>query len=120
MVGQSSGIKTQPMVINMGPQHPSTHGVFRLRLVLDGETIIDVEPVFGYLHRSKEKLEEERTYLQTLPITDRMDYLSSMTNNLGCSMAIEKLANIPVPKRAQYIRVIMAELTRISSHCFAQ
>ena len=120
MAQQDTEIKTQPIVINMGPQHPSTHGVFRLRLVLDGETVIDAEPVFGYLHRSKEKLEEERTYLQTLPITDRMDYLSGMTNNLACSLAIEKLANIPVPERAQYIRVIIAELTRISSHCFAQ
>ncbi|MBM2827265.1 MAG: dehydrogenase subunit, partial [Dehalococcoidia bacterium] len=120
MAEQSVALKTQPFVVNMGPQHPSTHGVFRLRLVLDGENIIDVEPVFGYLHRSKEKLEEERTYVQTIPITDRMDYLSSMTNNLACSLAIEKLAHIDVPERATHIRVIIAELQRIASHCFAQ
>ena len=113
-------IKTPPYVVNMGPQHPSTHGVLRLRLVLDGETVLDAEPILGYLHSSKEKLQEEHTYLQTLPITDRMDYLSSMSNNLGCALAIEKLAGIPVPERATYIRVIMAELQRIASHCFAQ
>ncbi|HLE82646.1 MAG TPA: NADH-quinone oxidoreductase subunit D, partial [Dehalococcoidia bacterium] len=89
----------------MGPQHPSTHGVLRLRLVLDGETVLDAEPVLGYLHSSKEKLQETHTYLQTVPITDRMDYVSSMTNNLACSLAIEKLAHIQVPERATYIRV---------------
>lgn len=113
-------IKTEPFVLNMGPQHPSTHGVFRLRLVLDGETVLDAEPVMGYLHRSKEKLEEERTYLQTIPITDRMDYLNSMGNNLAVTLAIEKLADISVPERATYLRVIFVELQRIASHLFAQ
>ena len=113
-------IKPPPYMVNMGPQHPSTHGVLRLRLVLDGETVLRVEPVLGYLHSSKEKLQEEHTYLQTIPITDRMDYLASMTNNLGCALAIEKLADIPVPERASGIRVIMSELQRIASHCFAQ
>lgn len=107
-------------MINMGPQHPSTHGVLRLRLALDGETVVDAEPVLGYLHSSKEKMQEEHTYLQTVPITDRMDYLASMSNNLGCVLAIEKLAGIPVPPRAIYIRVLMAELQRVASHCFAQ
>ncbi|MBI2885587.1 MAG: NADH-quinone oxidoreductase subunit D [Chloroflexi bacterium] len=113
-------LPTQPYMVNMGPQHPSTHGVLRLRLVLDGETVLDAEPVLGYLHSSKEKLQEEHTYLQTIPITDRMDYLSAMNNNLGCALAIEKLAGIQVPERATYIRVIMSELQRIASHCFAQ
>ena len=113
-------VNSQPYLVNMGPQHPSTHGVLRLRLVLDGETVLDVEPVLGYLHSSKEKLQEEHTYLQTIPITDRMDYLASMSNNLGCALAIEKLADIEVPERATTIRVIMAELQRIASHCFAQ
>ena len=107
-------------MVNMGPQHPSTHGVLRLRLALDGETVLDAEPVLGYLHSSKEKMQEEHTYLQTIPITDRMDYLASMSNNLGCVLAIEKLAGIPVPPRATYIRVLMAELQRLASHCFAQ
>ncbi|HLC30044.1 MAG TPA: NADH-quinone oxidoreductase subunit D, partial [Dehalococcoidia bacterium] len=112
-------VQTSPFVVNMGPQHPSTHGVLRLRLVLDGETVLDAEPVLGYLHSSKEKLQETHTYLQTVPITDRMDYVSSMTNNLACSLAIEKLAYIQVPERATYIRVIMSELQRIASHCIA-
>lgn len=111
---------TQPYLVNMGPQHPSTHGVLRLRLVLDGEQVLNVEPVLGYLHSSKEKLQEEHTYLQTVPITDRMDYLSAMTNNLGIALTIEKLAGIAAPERAQYLRVLMAELQRIASHCFAQ
>ena len=112
-------VQASPFVLNMGPQHPSTHGVLRLRLVLDGETVLDVEPILGYLHSSKEKLQETHTYVQTVPITDRMDYLAAMTNNLGCALAIEKLAGISVPDRATYIRVIMAELQRIASHCFA-
>jgi len=107
-------------VVNMGPQHPSTHGVLRLRLVLDGETILDAEPILGYLHSSKEKLFETHTYLQCVPVTDRIDYLASMTNNLAISLAIEKLAEIEVPERANYIRVISSELQRLASHCFAQ
>ncbi|MFC2059328.1 NADH-quinone oxidoreductase subunit D [Chloroflexota bacterium] len=112
-------LKTQPFVINIGPHHPSTHGVFRMRVVMDGEVIVDVEPVLGYLHRGIEKLAEGRTYTQNIPFTDRLDYLSSMSNNLAYVMAVEKLAGIEVPERAQYIRVITAELMRISSHLMA-
>ncbi|MGB2799559.1 MAG: NADH-quinone oxidoreductase subunit D [Dehalococcoidia bacterium] len=106
----------EPVVINMGPQHPSTHGVFRMRVTFDGEVILDLEPIFGYLHRGIEKLAEHKTYLQNMPYTDRLDYLASMSNNMAYAMAVEKLAGIEVPERAEYIRVIMAELMRISSH----
>ncbi|OIP28315.1 MAG: NADH-quinone oxidoreductase subunit NuoD [Chloroflexi bacterium CG_4_10_14_0_8_um_filter_46_9] len=109
-------IRTEPFVINVGPQHPSTHGVFRMRVTLDGEVIVDMEPVLGYLHRGIEKLAEGRTYTQNIPFTDRLDYLASMTNNLAYAMAVEKLAGIAVPERAEYLRVIMSELQRIASH----
>lgn len=109
-------IKTEPFVVNIGPVHPSTHGVFRMRATLDGEVILDIEPVFGYLHRGIEKLAEERTYTQIIPLTDRLDYLASMSNNLAYVLAVEKLAGIAVPERAEYLRVIMAELQRIASH----
>ena len=109
-------IKTEPFVINVGPQHPSTHGVFRMRLTLDGEVIVNVEPIVGYLHRGIEKLAEGRTYTQNIPFTDRLDYLASMSNNLAYVLTVEKLAKIPVPERAEYLRVIMAELQRIASH----
>ena len=109
-------IKTEPFVINIGPQHPSTHGVFRMRTTLDGEVVVDMEPVFGYLHRGIEKLAEGRTYTQNIPFTDRLDYLASMSNNLAYVLAVEKLAGVPVPERAEYLRVIMAELQRIASH----
>ncbi len=112
-------IRTEPFVVNIGPQHPSTHGVFRMRVVLDGERIIDADMVVGYLHRSLEKLAEERTYTQNIPFTDRMDYLSAMSNNFGYCLAVEKLAGIRVPERAQYLRVIMAELQRIANHSMA-
>ncbi len=112
-------LKTEPVIINMGPQHPSTHGVFRMRVALDGEIVTDVEMIFGYLHRGIEKLAEGRTYTQNVTLTDRMDYLASMTNNFAYVLAVEKLANIQVPERAQYIRVIMAEMMRISSHLMA-
>ena len=106
----------QVMTINMGPQHPSTHGVLRLLLELDGETVVKVTPDIGYLHRGIEKLAEHKTYHQFIPLTDRLDYLAPMSNNMGYALAVEKLLDIEVPKRAQYIRVIMCELTRISSH----
>jgi len=112
-------LQTEPFVVNIGPVHPSTHGVFRMRTTLDGEVIVNVEPVFGYLHRGIEKLAEERTYGGCIPLTDRLDYLSSMSNNLAYCLAVEKLAGIPVPERAEYIRVIMAELQRIASHLIA-
>jgi len=112
-------LKTEPFVINLGPVHPSTHGVFRLRTTLDGEVIMDIEPVFGYLHRGIEKLAEGRNYKQNIPLTDRLDYVASMSNNLPYVMAVEKLAEIEVPERAEYIRVIMAEMQRIASHLLA-
>ena len=112
-------VKTEPVTINLGPQHPSTHGVFRLRVKFDGEVVLDVEPVFGYLHRGTEKLAESRTYVQIVTLTDRMDYTASMSNNLSYVLAIEQLAGIEAPERAKYIRVISAELARISSHLMA-
>ena len=112
-------IRTEPVTINLGPQHPSTHGVFRLRVTLDGEVVLDVEPVFGYLHRGSEKLAETRSYVQVVTLTDRLDYTASMSNNLAYVRAVEKLAGIEVPERAQYIRVISAELQRIASHLMA-
>ncbi|MFC2002605.1 NADH-quinone oxidoreductase subunit D [Chloroflexota bacterium] len=112
-------LRTEPFVLNIGPQHPSTHGVFRMRTTLDGEVIIDMEPVFGYLHRGIEKLAEERTYAGFIPLTDRLDYLASMSNNMAYCLAVEKLAGISVPERAEYIRIIMAELQRIASHLIA-
>ncbi len=107
------------MVVNFGPQHPSTHGVFRLVLKLEGETIVDAMPVMGYLHRSVEKLSEERSYLQCVPFTDRLDYLAPLSSNLALALAVEKLAGIEIPERADYIRVIMVELNRIASHLMA-
>ena len=112
-------IRTEPVTVNLGPQHPSTHGVFRLRVSFDGEQIVDLEPVFGYLHRGTEKLAETRNYVQIVTLTDRMDYTASMSNYLGYVRTVEKLAHIPVPERAQYIRVISAELQRIASHLMA-
>ena len=112
-------IETKPITINLGPQHPSTHGVFRLRVTLDGEQVIGVEPVFGYMHRGSEKLAEQRSYTQIVTLTDRLDWVSSMSNNLAYVRSVEKLAGIRVPARAQYIRVISAELQRIASHLIA-
>ena len=112
-------IRTEPVTINLGPQHPSTHGVFRMRVTFDGEIILDIEPVFGYLHRGSEKLAEERTYAQVITLTDRLDYVSSMSNNLAYVLAVEKLAGIQPPERAMYLRVIVAELQRIVSHLVA-
>ncbi len=112
-------MRTEPFVVNVGPQHPSTHGVFRLRLTLDGERIVDCQMVMGYLHRSMEKLAEERSFTQNIPFTDRTDYLAAMTGNLAYCLAVEKLASVPVPPRAHWIRTIMAELQRIASHCMA-
>ena len=108
-------LKTEPFVLNLGPVHPSTHGVFRMRATLDGEVVVDIEPVFGYLHRGVEKLTEQRTYTGIIPLTDRLDYIASMSNNLAYVLAVEKLAGIKVPERAEYIRVIMAELQRIAA-----
>ncbi len=111
-----ASIDTQTLEVNIGPQHPSTHGVFRMNVVLDGETILSLKPVMGYLHRNHEQIAENMSYTGTMPYTDRLDYFNSMSNNLAWAMTVEKLANIDVPERAQYIRVIMAELTRIVNH----
>jgi NADH-quinone oxidoreductase subunit C/D len=110
------GLDTDHIVVNMGPQHPSTHGVFRAAIKLDGETIIGLKPVVGYLHRNHDKIGERNTYLLNMPFTDRLDYFNSMANNFGYAIAVEKLMNIPVAERAEYIRVIMAELTRVQNH----
>ena len=104
------------MVLNMGPQHPATHGVLRLVLKLDGEVITDAVPYVGHLHRGVEKLAEEMTYTQAITLTDRLDYTAGICNNLSYCLAVEKLLGVDVPKRAQYIRVIMAELQRIAAH----
>ena len=106
----------QVMTINMGPQHPSTHGVLRLILELDGETVVKATPHIGFLHRGVEKLAEYKTYHQFITLTDRLDYLAPLSNNLGYVLAVEKLLNIEAPKRSQYIRIILCELTRIQSH----
>jgi NADH-quinone oxidoreductase subunit C/D len=110
------GIKTDHVLVNMGPQHPSTHGVFRAVVILEGETVVSLKPVMGYLHRNHEKIGERNTFLQNMPYTDRLDYFNSMSNNWGYSLAVEKLMGIEVPERAEYIRVIMAELSRIQNH----
>ncbi len=110
------GLKTDHIVVNMGPHHPSTHGVLRVALTLEGETIAGLKPVMGYLHRNHDKIGERNTYLQIIPYTDRLDYFNSMSNNFGYAITVEKLMKIPVAERAEYIRVIMAELTRIQNH----
>ncbi len=109
-------LETKELTVSMGPQHPATHGVLRLVLDLDGETVVKCTPYVGYLHRGIEKLAEHRTYLQFIPLTDRLDYISSMANNIGYCIAVEKLFDIEVPKRTHFIRTITAEMTRISSH----
>ena len=107
---------TKTMVLNMGPQHPSTHGVLRVLLELDGETVIRAVPDLGYLHTGIEKSCEDKTYSQAITLTDRMDYLNPLGNNLVYCLAVEKLLGLEVPKRAQYVRVLLVELQRISSH----
>jgi len=107
------------MILNMGPQHPATHGVLRLLLRLDGETIVACVPDLGYLHRGYEKLAENMTYYEFIPHTDRLDYISPMSNNVAWALAVEKLAGIEAPPRAQYIRMMVAELARIASHLVA-
>ena len=108
--------EAKTMVLNMGPQHPSTHGVLRVALELDGETVVKADPDLGYLHTGIEKSYEHKTYAQAITLTDRMDYLNPLGNNLVYCLAVEKLLGLAVPKRAQYIRVMMVELQRISSH----
>ncbi|MBP1693965.1 MAG: nuoC nuoD [Chloroflexi bacterium] len=118
-VDASPEMKTDSLVVNLGPQHPSTHGVFRVAVAVNGETIVGLKPVMGYLHRNHEKIGERNTFLQNMPFTDRLDYLSSMSNNFGYALTVEKLMGVKPPERAEYLRVIMAELTRISNHIFA-
>ena len=108
--------KTEPMVINMGPHHPSMHGCFRMIVTLDGEDVVDCEPVIGYLHRGMEKIAENRTSVMYIPYVSRWDYAAGMFNEAITVNAVEKLADIPVPKRASYIRMIMLELNRIANH----
>ena len=112
---------TDQFVVSMGPQHPSTHGVFRINLRVDGETIVGLKPVMGYMHRNHEKIGERNTFLMNFPFTDRLDYLTSMGNNFGYALAVEQLMgdDSKPPERAEYIRVIMAELTRIASHMWS-
>ena len=114
-IGQA--FDTDELVLNMGPQHPSTHGVLRVVLRLDGERVVDADCVIGYIHRGVEKLCENRDWTQIVLLTDRMDYVAAATSNLGYVEAVEKLMQVEVPRRARYIRTILAELQRIASHC---
>jgi len=107
---------SEVLTVNMGPQHPSTHGVLRLVVDLDGETIVNVDPDVGFLHRGTEKLAENRTYHQTIPLTDRLDYLSPLSNNLGYCLAVERFFDVKIPEKAEYLRVILAEMSRLVSH----
>ncbi len=109
-------IRTETMTLNMGPQHPSTHGVLRIVLELEGETVLSCKPVIGYLHTGIEKNMEVKTYNKALPMTDRMDYLAPLSNNLGFVLAVEKLLGMEVPRRCRYLRVLLTELTRLNSH----
>jgi NADH-quinone oxidoreductase subunit C/D len=109
----------QRFILNFGPHHPSTHGVFRMVMTLEGETVVDVDPIFGYLHRNHEKIGERNAWIMNIPFTDRLDYISSMSNNLGYVLAVEKLLGTKPPERAEYIRVIVVELTRIVNHLLA-
>ena len=112
----TSRLEGELLEVSMGPQHPSTHGVFRMNVALDGEIVRKLKPVFGYLHRNHEQIGENTSYLGSMPYTDRLDYFCSMTNNWAYALSVEKLAGIEVPERAEYLRVILAELTRLQNH----
>jgi len=112
----SSRLDGELLEVSMGPQHPSTHGVFRMNVALEGEIVRKLKPVFGYLHRNHEKIGENASYLGSMPYTDRLDYFCSMTNNWAYALSVEKLVGIEVPERAEYLRVILAELTRLQNH----
>src|SRR5687767_4443417 len=112
----TSRLDGELMEVSMGPQHPSTHGVFRMNVALDGEIVRKLKPVFGYLHRNHEKIGENTTYLGSMPYTDRLDYFSSMTNNWAYALTVENLTGLQPPERAEYIRIITAELTRLQNH----
>ena len=116
---ETPGLKTEKVTVNMGPQHPSTHGVFRMVITLDGETVLKLHPVMGYLHRNHEQIGERNTFIQNIPYTDRLDYLSPMANNHGYVLAVEQLLGSEVPERAEWIRILMVELNRIANHAWA-
>ncbi len=116
MLANGSAPAGELLEVAMGPHHPSTHGVFRMDVVLDGERVVKLKPVFGYLHRNHEKIGEGTSYLASMPYTDRLDYFCSLTNNWAYALTVERLAGLEVPERAQYIRVITAELTRLQNH----
>ena len=115
-VSMGSRLEGELLEVSMGPQHPSTHGVFRMNVALEGEIVRKLKPVFGYLHRNHEKIGENASYLGSMPYTDRLDYFCSMTNNWAYALGVEKLAGIEVPERAEYLRIILAELTRLQNH----
>src|SRR3954464_10041703 len=115
-VTMSSRLEGELLEVSMGPQHPSTHGVFRMNVALEGEIVRKLKPVFGYLHRNHEQIGEGTSYLGSMPYTDRLDYFCSMTNNWAYALSVEKLAGIEVPERAEFLRVILAELTRLQNH----
>ncbi|MCL6517161.1 NADH-quinone oxidoreductase subunit D [Alicyclobacillus sp.] len=116
LIDEKDQVRTEEMLLNVGPQHPSTHGVFRLVVKISGETIIDAEPVIGYLHRGTEKLAEDLQYTQIIPYTDRLDYLAAMLNNYALCHTVEEALGLEIPERAEYLRVIVMELNRIASH----
>ncbi|KUL28418.1 NADH-quinone oxidoreductase subunit D [Actinoplanes awajinensis] len=115
-VGTGSGLETADMVLNIGPQHPSTHGVLRLKLTLDGERVVDCDPIVGYMHRGAEKLFEVRDYRQIIMLANRHDWLSAFSNELGVVLAVERLMGIEVPERAIWLRMALAELNRVLNH----
>ena len=112
----AQGLEGELLEVSLGPQHPSTHGVFRMNVALDGEVVRKLKPVFGYLHRNHEKIGENASYLGSMPYTDRLDYICSMTNNWAYALSVEKLAGIEVPERAEYLRLLLAEMTRLVNH----
>jgi NADH:ubiquinone oxidoreductase subunit D/NADH:ubiquinone oxidoreductase subunit C len=119
LLADEEELRTDQIIVNMGPQHPSTHGVLRMVVKLDGETVTDLKLVLGYLHRNHEKIGERNTWLHNIPYTDRLDYICGLANELGYVITVEKMMGIKPPERAEYLRVIMAELTRIESHFWA-
>ncbi|WP_026974248.1 NADH-quinone oxidoreductase subunit D [Alicyclobacillus contaminans] len=116
LIDEQNQIRTEEMLLNVGPQHPSTHGVFRLVVKISGETILDAEPVIGYLHRGTEKLAEDLQYTQIIPYTDRLDYLAAMLNNYAFCHTVEQALELEIPERAEYLRIIVMELQRVASH----
>jgi NADH-quinone oxidoreductase subunit D len=119
LIDQGDTLREEEMLLNVGPQHPSTHGVFRLVAKLNGETIVEADPVIGYLHRGTEKLAEDLQYNQIIPYTDRLDYLAAMLNNYALCHTVETALGVEVPERAEYIRILVMELQRIASHLVA-